>query len=79
MSEITITKEMLEKAKEAKSAEELMALARENGIDLPEEKAEEVYRKLSAELSDEELDNVAGGVSMGGQMTGRTVDLSDVC
>ncbi len=58
-----MTQEMLEKAKQAKSAEELLALAKENGIELTDERAREVFNSLysSAELADEELDNVAGG------------------
>ncbi len=56
-------KELLEKAKEAKSAEELMLLAKENGMELTKEEAEAYFVQLnkSGELSDEELDNVAGG------------------
>ena len=56
-------KELLEQAKEAKSAEELMALAKENGMELTKEEAEAYFAKMnkSGELSDEELDNVAGG------------------
>ena len=55
--------ELLEKAKEAKSAEELLSLAKENGMELTEGEAEEYFTQLnkSGELSDEELDNVAGG------------------
>ena len=55
--------ELLEKAKEAKSAEEILSLAKENGMELTEGEAEEYFTQLnkSGELSDEELDNVAGG------------------
>ncbi len=55
--------EILEQAKKAKSVEELLTLAVENGIDLTKEEAEEFFAQLnrSGELSDEELDNVAGG------------------
>ena len=58
-----LSKELLEKAKEAKSAEELMSFAKENGVELASEEAEEYFARLnkSGELSDEELDNVAGG------------------
>ena len=43
--------------------EELLTLAKENGMELTEEKAAEYFAQLnkSGELSDEELDNVAGG------------------
>ena len=55
--------ELLEKARAAKSAEELMALAKENGMEMTEEEAAAYFVQLnkSGELSDEELDNVAGG------------------
>lgn len=55
--------ELMEKAKEAKSAEELMSLAKENGVELTAEEAASYFAQLnkSGELSDEELDNVAGG------------------
>ena len=58
-----MNQQLLEKAKEAKSAEELLALAKENGMELTEEDAAEYFAQLhkSGELSDEELDNVAGG------------------
>lgn len=57
------TPELIEKAKQAKSAEELAALAKENGIDISDDEAEEYFERLnnSGELSDDELDNVSGG------------------
>ena len=56
-------KELFEKAKEAKSAEELLSLAKANGVELTQEEAAEYFAQLnkSGEISDEELDNVAGG------------------
>lgn len=59
------TKEQLAKAKAAKSAEELLALAEENGIELTEEQANEKFAILhnQGELADNELDNVSGGSS----------------
>ena len=55
--------ELIEKARAAKSAEELMAIAKENGMEMTEEEAAEYFAQLhkSGELSDEELDAVAGG------------------
>ena len=56
--------ELLEKAKQTKSVEELAALAKENGMEMTEEEAAAYYAQLhptSGELSDDELDNVAGG------------------
>ena len=60
---MNISKELLEKAKAAKSAEELLALAKNEGIELTAEQAAKAFAELnkSGELSDEELDNVAGG------------------
>lgn len=58
------TPEMIEKAKAAKTAEELMALAKENNIEMTEEEAKTYFAQLhpaSGELSDDDLDNVAGG------------------
>ena len=59
------TDEMLEKAKTAKSAEELLAMAKAENVELTEEKAEKAFAELNktGEISDEELDNVAGGCS----------------
>ncbi len=58
-----ITPELLEKAKQAKSPEELIALAKENGTEMTEESAKAYFDQLhkSGELADDELDNVAGG------------------
>ena len=55
--------EMIEKAKTAKSEEELLAMAKAENIELTEEEAKKAFEKLNknCELSDEELDNVAGG------------------
>lgn len=60
-----VTNEQLVKAKTAKSAEELLALAKEAGIELTAEQAKEKFDILHSEgeLADEELDNVAGGSS----------------
>lgn len=57
------TKEMIEKAKSAKNAEELAKMAKDAGMELSAEEAEKAFAELhkSGELSDDELDNVAGG------------------
>ena len=57
------TAELIEKAKAAKSAEELLALAKENNVELTEQEAKTYFEQLSANgaLSDEELDLIAGG------------------
>lgn len=58
-----IRPELLEKAKAAASAEELMALAKESGVEMTAEEAKAYFDRLhwSGELSDEELANVSGG------------------
>ena len=60
---MNISKELLEKAKQAKTAEELLAMAKEENIELTDEQAKEYFATIhaSGELSDEELDNVSGG------------------
>lgn len=60
---MNISKELLEKAKTVKTAEELLALAKNEGIELTAEQAAKVFAELNktGELSDEELDNVTGG------------------
>lgn len=57
------TPELIEKVKQAKSAEELTELSKENGVDITEGESEEYFEQpgKSGELSDDELDNVAGG------------------
>ena len=55
--------EMIEKAKTAKTAEELLAMAKAENIEISAEEAAKAFAELNktGELSDEELDNVAGG------------------
>ena len=68
-----LTKELVARAKEAKTSEELMALAKEAGIDMTEESAALAFEQLNSktgELSDSELDNVSGGCG-GGYDAGR--------
>lgn len=62
-----LSKELLAKAKEAKSAEEVLTLAKENNIPLTEEEANDYFTRLHAEgeLSESELDNVSGGCGSG--------------
>ena len=58
-----MSKSLFEQAKGAKSAEELMSLAKTVGVDMGEENAKQLFGRLhqSGELSDDELNNVAGG------------------
>ena len=62
----SLTPEMIEKAKAAKTAEELLALAKENNVEMTADEAKTYFAQLnpkSGELSDDDLDNVAGGAS----------------
>ena len=62
-------KELIAKLKEAKSAEDVIAIAKEYGKEVTLEQAQELYDKLKAaasgELSDEDLEAVAGGWGSG--------------
>ena len=59
-----LTKEMIEKAMACKTADELMAAAKAEGFDLTKEEAEAYMAEMAdAELDDEQLKNVAGGVA----------------
>ena len=56
--------ELIEKAKGTKSADELLTLAKENGMEMTDEQAKAYYAQLhpaSGEIADDELENVAGG------------------
>lgn len=55
--------DLMEKAHEAKTSQELLALAKEMNIEMSAQDAEETFALLNkkGELSDEELDNVSGG------------------
>ena len=71
---MNISKELLEKAKTAKTAEELLELAKAENIELTEEQAKEYFATIhaSGELSDEELDNVSGGCGRDYEPSGET-------
>ena len=60
---MNISKELLEKARTAKTAEELLAMAKAENIKLTQEDAVKAFAEFNktGEISDEELDNVAGG------------------
>lgn len=62
--EMIFTEELMHKARESKSAEEIITLAKENGVNITEAQAEEYFKMLcpvNGKISDEELDNVSGG------------------
>ena len=59
-----LTPEMIEQAKAAKSAEELLEIAKANNVEMTEDEAATYFAQLtpkSGELEDDDLDSVAGG------------------
>ena len=60
---MNFTNEQISKARQAKSSEELLTLAKENGVELSAEQAKTYFTELhkESELSENELDTVAGG------------------
>ena len=59
-----LTPEMIEKAKAAKTAEELLEIAKANNIEMTADEAATYFAQLnpkSGELNDDDLDAVAGG------------------
>ena len=62
-----LTPELIERAKLAKSAEEIFSLAKENGAELSAESAKAYFAQLhkTGELNDDELDSVSGGEKCG--------------
>ena len=57
-----ITKEMLEKAMQCKTADELMALAKSEGFKITKDEAEAYFAEFAdVELDEKALRNVAGG------------------
>ena len=61
-----LTPEMIEKAKAAKTAEELLELAKENNVEMTADEAATYFAQLnpkSGELDDDDLDAVSGGAS----------------
>ena len=58
-----LTKEMLEKAMQCKTADELMELAKAEGYDITRDEAEAYFAELSdMELDSEKLKKIAGGI-----------------
>ena len=63
-----LTPEIIEKAKAAKSAEELLEVAKAGGIEMTADEAATYFAQLnpkSGELNDDDLDSVAGGACLG--------------
>ena len=62
IDEKNITKEMLEKALDCETADELIALAKAEGYDITKEEAEAYLDEIEdKELDRKDLDKVAGG------------------
>ncbi len=58
-----ISKEMLAKAMQCKTVDELIALAKANGFRITKEEAEAYFAEVSdMELDSEKLKNIAGGI-----------------
>jgi hypothetical protein len=62
-----LSSELIAKAKAVKSAEELLALAKANNVELTEAQAKTYFAQLSANgaVADEELEGVSGGGFLG--------------
>ena len=61
---MNFTPELVEKAKAAQTAEELLSLAKATGVEMTAAEAATDFAQLNpktGELSDDDLDNVAGG------------------
>ncbi len=62
ISKNELTKEMIDKAMQCKTAEDLIAYAKTEGVDITKEEAEAYFDELSeCELKDGELKHIAGG------------------
>ena len=72
--------EMIEKAKAAKSAEELLELAKASNVEMTADEAATYFAQLnpkSGELSDDDLDAVAGGSCSGSDNGNPAVGVGD--
>ena len=57
-----LTQEMMEKARAAKTAEDLLLLAKENGIEMTADEAQTYFEQINAnKLDDDLLEGVSGG------------------
>ena len=65
-----ITKEMLEEAMQCETAEDLIAFAQTQGVEITKEEADAYLDELSSvALEAEDLDSTAGGKHKGGSST----------
>ncbi len=59
--------EFLAKLKDVKSVDDILAVAKESGVEITPEKAKELFEQINGgELSDDALENVAGRYWLGG-------------
>ena len=72
------TPDLIAQAKAAKSAEEIFELAKANHIELTESEAKEYFEHFNAngELSDDDLEAVAGGISLAGLNNEKEIGLN---
>ena len=71
-----LTPEMIEKAKAAKTAEELYEIAKANGVEMTVDEAATYFAQLEVnggEVTDDDLDGVAGGYACSSGRVGDTV------
>lgn len=63
------SEDLVQKVRQAKSPEEIVAIAEENGTPVTDERAATLYERMHGvgEIADEELDSVAGGCSGSGR------------
>lgn len=60
------TPEQIEKIKDCKTAEEIIVAAKAEGFEITSEQVDKILKMIfppNGEISDEELDNIAGGSS----------------
>lgn len=63
---MNFTKEQIEKAAKCKSVDELLELAKAEGVELSKEDAEKYFAQLSSgELSVDDMTDIAGGACCG--------------
>ncbi len=65
LQEKDLTPELMNQLAKLKSSEEIISFLKEKGFEISEKGAERFYKQLqmAIELSEKELDNVAGGMS----------------
>ena len=73
-----LTSEMIEKAKAAKNIEELLEIAKAEGVEMSADEAATYFAQLnpkSGEINDDDLDSVAGGACQGSNANRRKAHL----